>query len=127
MMTRVQAGALSFIAQRIAASGQSPSYDEIAAGLGMKSKSQINRLVVALEERGFIRRLPGRARCIEVIRLPDALAPKLVDRTIDAERARCAAIVRLVGTEHAGVFVTTTIAVAAIIHGTAVEDIGKVL
>src|SRR5690606_38943717 len=64
---------LLFINERLAQSGVSPSFDEMKDALGLKSKSGIHRLISGLEERGFIRRLPHRARALEVVRLPDAL------------------------------------------------------
>ncbi len=70
MLTAQQQALLSFIHDRLNATGVSPSFDEMKAALKLKSKSGIHRLVSALEERGFIRRLPNRARAVEVIRLP---------------------------------------------------------
>jgi repressor LexA len=63
-----------FIHERIRESGVPPSFDEMKDALDLKSKSGIHRLITALEERGFIRRLPNRARAIEVIKLPDSVA-----------------------------------------------------
>jgi repressor LexA len=71
MLTRKQYELLVFIDQRLKASGVSPSFDEMKEALGLKSKSGIHRLITGLEERGFIRRLPHRARALEVVRLPD--------------------------------------------------------
>lgn len=71
MLTRKQYELLVFIDQRLKASGVSPSFDEMKEALGLKSKSGIHRLITGLEERGFIRRLPHRARALEVLRLPD--------------------------------------------------------
>lgn len=70
MLTRRQLELLLFINTEINRDGVSPSYEEMRAAVGLKSKSGINRLVVSLEERGFIRRLSHRARAIEVLRLP---------------------------------------------------------
>lgn len=70
MLTRKQQELLVFIHRRLAEAGVSPSFDEMKAALGLKSKSGIHRLISALEERGFIRRLPHRARALEVLRLP---------------------------------------------------------
>jgi len=72
MLTRKQHELLSFIQVRLEESGISPSFEEMKEALDLKSKSGIHRLITALEERGFIRRLPNRARALEVIRLPDA-------------------------------------------------------
>ena len=64
-----------FIHQRLEASGVSPSFDEMKDALDLRSKSGIHRLVMALEERGFIRRLPHRARALEVLKLPETAVP----------------------------------------------------
>ncbi|MFQ5775043.1 MAG: transcriptional repressor LexA [Kiloniellaceae bacterium] len=71
MLTRKQHELLLFIHRHLAAHGVSPSFDEMKDALGLKSKSGIHRLVTGLEERGFIRRLPHRARAVEVRRLPE--------------------------------------------------------
>ncbi|MBK1663682.1 repressor LexA [Rhodospirillum rubrum] len=70
MLTRKQYLLLSFIDQRLKLSGVSPSFDEMKDALGLKSKSGIHRLIKGLEERGFLKRLPHRARALEVLRLP---------------------------------------------------------
>jgi repressor LexA len=66
-----------FIHERMKESGIPPSFDEMKEALDLKSKSGIHRLITALEERGFIRRLPNRARALEVVRLPDSMNPSL--------------------------------------------------
>ncbi|MFQ5955067.1 MAG: transcriptional repressor LexA [Kiloniellales bacterium] len=71
MLTRKQYELLMFIHERLSASGVSPSFDEMKDALGLKSKSGIHRLITGLEERGFIKRLPHRARALEILRLPD--------------------------------------------------------
>ena len=71
MLTRKQHELLVFIHQRLEAEGVSPSFDEMKEALNLRSKSGIHRLISGLEERGFIRRLPHRARALEVIRLPE--------------------------------------------------------
>ena len=76
MLTEKQRELLIFINDRIKESGVSPSFDEMKEALDLKSKSGIHRLITALEERGFIRRLPHRARALEVLRLPDAATPR---------------------------------------------------
>ena len=77
MLTRKQYDLLRFIHQRTLRDGVSPSFDEMKEALDLRSKSGIHRLITALEERGFIRRLAHRARAIEVVRLPDNMeAPK---------------------------------------------------
>jgi repressor LexA len=70
MLTRKQHELLMFIHERIKESGVSPSFDEMKDALGLASKSGIHRLITALEERGFLRRLPHRARALEVTKLP---------------------------------------------------------
>lgn len=69
-LTERQRECLLFIIDTVDESGVAPSYDEIMWGLGLRSKSGIHRLVDALEERGFIRRIPARRRAIEVLRRP---------------------------------------------------------
>ena len=71
MLTRKQYDLLMFIHNRVKRDGVSPSFDEMKAALDLRSKSGIHRLITALEERGFIRRLPHRARAIEIVRLPE--------------------------------------------------------
>ncbi|MAF29047.1 MAG: repressor LexA [Croceicoccus sp.] len=71
MLTRKQHELLLFIQQRLEESGISPSFEEMKEALDLKSKSGVHRLISALEERGFIRRLPNRARALEIIRQPD--------------------------------------------------------
>lgn len=73
MLTRKQFELLSFIHERMKESGIPPSFDEMKDALDLASKSGIHRLITALEERGFIRRLPNRARALEVIRLPESI------------------------------------------------------
>lgn len=73
MLTKKQIELLGFIQKRMSTDGVPPSFDEMKDALDLRSKSGIHRLVTALEERGFIRRLPHRARALEVLRLPDAL------------------------------------------------------
>jgi len=83
MLTRKQYELLRFIHERLKETGVPPSFDEMKDALDLRSKSGIHRLITALEERGFIRRLPNRARAIEVIKLPEAVA-----HGIGQERAR---------------------------------------
>ena len=71
MLTKKQRNLLLFINKKLRASGVSPSYEEMKQSLNLKSKSGIHRLISALEERGFIRRLPHKARALEVIKLPE--------------------------------------------------------
>jgi repressor LexA len=77
MLTRKQYELLMFIHERLKESGVPPSFEEMKDALDLRSKSGIHRLITALEERGFVRRLPNRARALEVIRLPDSVTPGL--------------------------------------------------
>jgi len=72
MLTKKQKNLLLFINKKIRSTGISPSYDEMRSSLNLKSKSGIHRLISALEERGFIRRLAHKARALEVLKLPEA-------------------------------------------------------
>jgi repressor LexA len=83
MLTKKQHELLMFINQRLAATGVAPSFDEMNDALRLRSKSGIHRLISGLEERGFIRRLPHRARALEVIKLPGESAV-----AASAERSR---------------------------------------
>jgi len=76
MLTRKQHELLMFIDKHLRETGFSPSFEEMKAALSLKSKSGIHRLITALEERGFLRRRAHRARALEVIRLPEMLAPR---------------------------------------------------
>ncbi|MBT4932090.1 MAG: transcriptional repressor LexA [Rhodospirillaceae bacterium] len=75
MLTKKQCELLLFIDQRLKESGVSPSFDEMKDALGLASKSGIHRLITGLEERGFIRRLPHRARALEILRRPENMEP----------------------------------------------------
>ncbi len=98
MLTRKQHELLMFIHERLKEAGVPPSFDEMKLALDLKSKSGIHRLITALEERGFIRRLPHRARALEVIRLPDSASgssgaprkgfvPSVIEGTLGRVRA----------------------------------------
>ena len=71
MLTRKQHELLRFIQQRLQDDGVPPSFDEMKEALDLRSKSGIHRLIMGLEERGFIRRLPNRARALEIVKLPE--------------------------------------------------------
>ncbi len=75
MLTKKQSELLRFIHERLKEDGVPPSFDEMKDALDLRSKSGIHRLIMALEERGFIRRLPNRARALEVLRMPDTSVP----------------------------------------------------
>ncbi len=74
MLTPKQKELLMFIYERVKESGVPPSFDEMKEALDLKSKSGIHRLITALEERGFIRRLPHRARALEILKLPESMS-----------------------------------------------------
>lgn len=100
MLTRKQHDLLRFIHERMRESGVPPSFDEMKDALDLRSKSGIHRLIIALEERGFIRRLPNRARAIEVIRLPEVPAAPVQrgsfsPSVVEGGLARSAAIGRI--------------------------------
>ena len=78
MLTAKQRELLLFIDSRLTDSGISPSFDEMSEALDLRSKSGVHRLISALEERGFIRRLPDQARALEVLKLPEARRPPMV-------------------------------------------------
>ncbi len=80
MLTRKQHELITFIQNRLEASGISPSFEEMKEALDLKSKSGVHRLISALEERGFIRRLPNRARALEVIKTPEGSVAKSAPR-----------------------------------------------
>jgi repressor LexA len=77
MLTHKQLELLMFVHERLKESGVPPSFDEMKDALDLRSKSGIHRLIKALEERGFIKRLPNRARALEVIRLPESMQPSV--------------------------------------------------
>ncbi len=80
MLTSKQKELLLYIHSRIKETGVSPSFDEMKEALDLASKSGIHRLITALEERGFLRRLPHRARALEVLKLPDSATPSAPPR-----------------------------------------------
>ena len=92
MLTKKQSELLQFINDRLRESGVPPSFDEMKEALDLKSKSGIHRLIMALEERGFIRRLANRARALEILRMPEGIGAKetrstgFVPRVIEGRR-----------------------------------------
>jgi len=92
MLTRKQYELLMFIHERIRESGIPPSFDEMKEALDLKSKSGIHRLITALEERGFLRRMEKRARALEVLKLPDNMAETLRPATTRSQAQRPAPI-----------------------------------
>jgi len=81
MLTKKQLDLLEFIHKRVQRDGVPPSFDEMKEALDLRSKSGIHRLITALEERGFIRRLAHRARALEIVKLPEALDAKVSKST----------------------------------------------
>ena len=77
MLTKKQSELLMFINERLKESGVSPSFDEMKEALNLRSKARIHRLITALEERGFIKRLPHRARALDVVKLPENMQSSL--------------------------------------------------
>jgi repressor LexA len=94
MLTRKQYELLTFIHERIHETGIPPSFDEMKVALDLKSKSGIHRLITALEERGFLRRMEKRARALEVLRLPENMAETLRPATTHAQALRSASPAR---------------------------------
>ena len=95
MLTKKQKNLLIFINEKLKRTGISPSYDEMRMSLNLKSKSGIHRLISALEERGFIKRLPHKARALEVIKLPENagaqdlynnFSPKIINGGLDLNK-----------------------------------------
>jgi len=100
MLTRKQKELLLLIRDRLAVDGIPPSFDEMKAALGLKSKSGIHRLITGLEERGFIRRLPHRARALEILRLPDGAETKIekgAAKIVKAAQSAVEAVSQFVG------------------------------
>ena len=87
MLTRKQHELITFIQTKLEESGISPSFEEMKEALDLKSKSGVHRLISALEERGFIRRLPNRARALEVIKTPEGSVTKAPPRPANANDA----------------------------------------
>src|SRR5205807_4888107 len=88
MLTRKQYELLMFIHERVRESGIPPSFDQMKEALDLKSKSGIHRLITALEERGFLRRMEKRARALEIIKLPDNVAETLRPATTLSQAQR---------------------------------------
>ncbi len=94
MLTRKQLDLLEFIHKRVQSDGVPPSFDEMKEALDLRSKSGIHRLITALEERGFIRRLAHRARALEIVKLPESMGGEsshgFVPRVIEGDRPTAA-------------------------------------
>ena len=108
MLTRKQLDLLEFIDRRLQRDGVPPSFDEMKEALDLRSKSGIHRLITALEERGFIRRLPHRARALEIVKMPDALMERtgrsgFAPRVIEGDRPSASPPRRAMPVESSGV------------------------
>ncbi len=86
MLTKKQLELLEFIDKRVKRDGVPPSFDEMKDALDLRSKSGIHRLITALEERGFIRRLAHRARAIEIVKMPESASQGFVPKVIEGDR-----------------------------------------
>ena len=107
MLTKKQLDLLDFINRRMSRDGVPPSFDEMKDALDLRSKSGIHRLITALEERGFIRRLAHRARAIEIVKLPESLGGDashgFTPRVIDGDRPAAPQPANSFGIDSAGV------------------------
>ena len=104
MLTKKQLDLLEFIHKRVQRDGVPPSFDEMKDALDLRSKSGIHRLITALEERGFIRRLAHRARALEIVKLPESLggtASGFEPRVIEGDRSDAAAPANAMPVAHA--------------------------
>lgn len=108
MLTKKQLDLLAFIDARVRRDGVPPSFDEMKEALDLRSKSGIHRLITALEERGYIRRLAHRARALEIVRLPEAMLnqparkPAFAPRVVDGGRPAAPPPRGAIGVESAG-------------------------
>ncbi len=89
MLTRKQLELLLFINERLKEEGVPPSFEEMKDALNLQSKSGVHRLIVALEERGFLKRMPNRARALEVIKLPESHSPVDCRKTLRRIHPQC--------------------------------------
>jgi len=107
MLTKKQLDLLAFIHKRVQRDGVPPSFDEMKEALDLRSKSGIHRLITALEERGFIRRLAHRARALEIVKLPESLGGDashgFTPRVIDGDRPAAPQPANSFGIDSAGV------------------------
>lgn len=94
MLTKKQHELICFIADRLNETGVSPSFEEMKDALDLKSKSGVHRLISALEERGFLRRLPNRARALEVLKMPERAEPKKPASAKDASKDNVVTLAR---------------------------------
>ena len=129
MLTQKQLDLLSFIHKRVQRDGVPPSFDEMKTALDLRSKSGIHRLITALEERGFIRRLAHRARAIEVVKLPESLGgpagPGFAPRVVDGGRPDDAPARAQTATAHSGPDVFELPVMGRIAAGVPIEAINQ--
>ncbi len=127
MLTKKQLDLLEFIHKRVQRDGVPPSFDEMKAALDLRSKSGIHRLITALEERGFIRRLAHRARAIEIVRLPESLGGEptagFTPRVVEGGKAPAGRAARASRTDHSAADVPLMGRIAA---GVPIEAISHV-
>ncbi len=128
MLTRKQLDLLNFIHRRVQRDGVPPSFDEMKEALDLRSKSGIHRLITALEERGFIRRLAHRARAIEIVKLPDALdgGRGFVPRVIDGDRGESGGAAMVRGAMPVAVHAVEIPVMGRIAAGVPIEAISEV-
>lgn len=126
MLTKKQLDLLEFIHKRMQADGVPPSFDEMKLALDLRSKSGIHRLITALEERGFIRRLAHRARAIEIVKLPESLGGEpttgFTPRVIEGDRPSS----RPANAEPVGIHVVELPVMGRIAAGVPIEAISHV-
>jgi repressor LexA len=128
MLTRKQRDLLEFIHKRVQRDGVPPSFDEMKEALDLRSKSGIHRLITALEERGFIRRLAHRARAIEIVKMPDAMdRPGFSPRVIEGDRGSAQSPAQPVGAMPvSGASASNVPVMGRIAAGTPIEAISEV-
>ena len=126
MLTKKQLDLLEFIHLRVQRDGVPPSFDEMKDALDLRSKSGIHRLITALEERGFIRRLAHRARAIEIVKLPESLQAKGFKPTIIEGDAPAAPGRSPAGAMPVQVFATELPVMGRIAAGVPIEAISQV-
>lgn len=127
MLTRKQIELLDFIKQRIDVDGVPPSFDEMKEALDLRSKSGIHRLITALEERGFIRRLAHRARALEIVKLPEAMErPGFVPKIISGNRTEAYRAAPTVQVNDGAIHVIELPVMGRIAAGTPIEAIAEI-
>ena len=129
MLTKKQLELLEFIHQRMKRDGVPPSFDEMKVALDLRSKSGIHRLITALEERGFIRRLAHRARAIEILRLPESMGAEIggfTPRVIEGSKPDASRPATPANTEPTGMTAVELPVMGRIAAGVPIEAISQV-